>query len=209
MSAASDVGRIEALTARGVDVELYAHHGAAEHMELRFSLYVAEDRVSLSEVLPILHSLGVEVLDERPYRVPRPDGLATRIYDFGLNHRQALTELSAGGPNARTVARRFCDTFLAAWRTTFDVDGFNALVLGAGLTYDEAALLRAYAKYLRQNGFPYSCERIAAVLVEHPRTCVALVELFGARTRPGPDLAGAGDADRPCEARSERRLAGQ
>ncbi len=37
----------------------------------------------LSTVLPVLHSLGVRVADERPYEVVRPDG-TVHIYDFGL-----------------------------------------------------------------------------------------------------------------------------
>ncbi|NEW37271.1 NAD-glutamate dehydrogenase, partial [Nocardia cyriacigeorgica] len=52
--------------------------------EWRFTLYVAGAGVSLSRVLPVLHSLGVEVVDERPYRIAREDGTLRWIYDFAL-----------------------------------------------------------------------------------------------------------------------------
>ena len=35
-------------------------------------------------------------------------------------------------------------------------DGFNALVVRTSLTWWQANILRAYAKYLRQAGTPYS-----------------------------------------------------
>ncbi|MFZ2526136.1 MAG: NAD-glutamate dehydrogenase [Rhodococcus sp. (in: high G+C Gram-positive bacteria)] len=187
---AADLARLENLDAHGIDVRIYPRR-TGEHTELRCTLYVAGVRISLSEVLPILHSLGVDVLDERPYPVVRPDGLSTWIYDFGLHHPRTLADLTATGADAGTaqggrdgLATRFCDTFVAAWSGQAEVDSFNTLVPRAGLTWSETALLRAYAKYLRQAGFVHSTERIASVLAEHPRTVRALVQLFAARLDP-------------------------
>ena len=39
---------------------------------------------TLTAVLPVLQQLGVDVLDERPYEIVRPDGLRCWTYDFGL-----------------------------------------------------------------------------------------------------------------------------
>ena len=47
-------------------------------------------------------------------------------------------------------------------------------------------LLRAYAKYLRQAGFPYSQSYIESVLNEHPSTARSLVALFEALFDPRP-----------------------
>ena len=44
------------------------------------------------------------------------------------------------------------DLFTALWRGAAENDGFNRLVLGAGLMWREAALIRAYGRYLRQAG---------------------------------------------------------
>ncbi|MFC9553597.1 NAD-glutamate dehydrogenase [Rhodococcus sp. NPDC056960] len=189
--AAADIVRLQALAAGAVDVALHTRP-VGEHTELRFTLYVAGERVSLSEILPILHSLGVEVLDERPYPVTRPDGLSTWIYEFTLRPAgpadvtaTVAAELHSAQPG--TLARRFCDTFVAAWSGAAEVDSFNALVARVGLTWTEAALLRAYAKYLRQIGFPYSATSIAAVLADNPRTCAALIDLFTALFDPTGD----------------------
>ncbi|WP_083400740.1 NAD-glutamate dehydrogenase [Rhodococcus jostii] len=187
--AVADITRLDALEDHDIDVLLYTRHTDG-HTDLRFTLYIAGARVSLSEVLPILHSLGVDVIDERPYPVVRPDGVLTWIYDFGLHHARALanpSEVAAGDTDQRpteTLARRFCDTFVAVWSGAAEADSFNTLVPFAGLMWAEAALLRAYAKYLGQIGFPYSCERIAGVLAEHPRTCDDLVQLFAAHFDP-------------------------
>ncbi|QYB07940.1 NAD-glutamate dehydrogenase [Rhodococcus sp. USK10] len=189
--AAADISRLEALAAGAVDVALTTRP-AGDHTELRFTLYVAGERVSLSDILPILHSLGVEVLDERPYPVTRPDGLSTWIYEFTLRSAgpsdvTATVARESQSAEPGTLARRFCDTFVAAWSGAAEVDSFNALVTRVGLTWTEAALLRAHAKYLRQIGFPYSTRRIAAVLVDNPRTCAALIELFTALFDPAAD----------------------
>jgi glutamate dehydrogenase len=42
------------------------------------------------------------------------------------------------------------------WRGEAEVDGFNELVLRAGLTWRQVVVLRAYAKYLRQAGNTFS-----------------------------------------------------
>jgi glutamate dehydrogenase len=135
--------------------------------------------------------MGVEVIDERPYHLTRADGTPFWIYDFGL--RADASVLSAV-PEAEkeAVGRRFQDAFAAVWRHHAEVDDFNALVLRAGLDWREGALLRAYAKYLRQAGTTYSQDYIEDVLCAHSHITVALVHLFLAKFDPqrgGPERA--------------------
>ena len=66
------------------------------------------------------------------------------------------------------------------------IDRFNELVLRAGLTWQQVVVLRSYAKYLRQAGFPYSQAHIEAVLNENAGTARSLVELFEALFDPHP-----------------------
>ena len=54
----------------------------------------------------------------------------------------------------------------------------------AGLTWWQANVLRAYAKYLRQAGTTFSQGYIEHALVDNPQLAVALVELFEARFDP-------------------------
>lgn len=47
-----------------------------------FTLYLCGESVSLTDVLPVLQSLGVAVLDEHPYELDRADGVPCWAYEF-------------------------------------------------------------------------------------------------------------------------------
>ena len=70
------------------------------------------------------------------------------------------------------------------WAGALENDGFNRLVLGAGLAWREVAVLRAYAKYLRQAGIPFSQDYMERALVAYPAIARGIVELFKARFDP-------------------------
>ena len=61
-------------------------------------------------------------------------------------------------------------------------------MLRAGLTWQQVTVLRSYAKYLRQAGFPYSQSFIERVVNDNPKTARALVELFEALFDPSEDV---------------------
>jgi glutamate dehydrogenase len=143
--AATDVRRMEEVEPGSIGLSLYSPVGAGEH-DARFKVFRADSPLSLSDVLPILSAMGVEVVDERPYHLDRPAGPAW-IYDFGLRRRGAIPE---------GVRRNFQDAFLAVWNGQAESDGFSALVLEAGLPWRRIAVLRAYAKYFRQGGTTFS-----------------------------------------------------
>ena len=63
-------------------------------------------------------------------------------------------------------------------------DGFNRLVLRAGLTWREVVILRAYAKYLRQAGVAFSQTYIEETLAANSEIAGNLVALFRARFDP-------------------------
>ena len=63
-------------------------------------------------------------------------------------------------------------------------DGFNRLVLAAGLTAREVTVVRAYAKYLRQIGFGFSQSYVEDTLNGHPRLVADLVAQFHIRFDP-------------------------
>ena len=176
--AVADLVRLEALTDGGTDLALRRREGGSAG-EMRFTLYLGGRRVSLSTVLPLLQSMDVEVLDERPYEVHRPDGLTCWIYDFGLSVDPALVAESPGG-----VARRFTETFTAVWGGLCESDRFNALVLHAGLDWRQVSVLRAFAKYLRQAGLPFSQAYVEQVALDNAPICAALVRLFEAKLDP-------------------------
>lgn len=188
-AAVADLGRLEQLGTGGKDfaLSLYEPVGAAPG-ERRFKIYRTGSQVSLSAVLPVLQRLGVEVTDERPYELRCSDGTHAWIYDFGLR----LPQVAGGtGDHLGDDAReRVQDAFAATWTGEAENDGFNALVLGAGLTWRQAMVLRAYAKYLRQAGSTFSQDYMEDTLRNNVHTTRLLVSLFEARMSPGRQRAG-------------------
>ena len=96
-----------------------------------------------------------------PTSIERSDGAPAWIYDFGLRYDGRRGD----GGDAEDVREPFQDAFAAVWAGEAESDGFNALVLRAGLTWRQAMVLRAYAKYLRQAGSTFSQDYIEQCLV--------------------------------------------
>ena len=96
----------------------------------------------------MFESLGLTVTDERPYEVTPRDGTPAWIYDFGL--------VAPGEVDADAIRERFHDGFARVWHGEAELDGFNGLIIGAGLDWREVTMLRSVARYLRQAGIPFS-----------------------------------------------------
>jgi len=154
---------------------------APDDEDWSFTFYLAGQDATLSDVLPVLQSLGVVVLDERPSEFENPDGMRCWVYEFGLDLAEGLTPY----PGEVDHETRFADAFAQMWRGDADVDGFNELVLRCGVTGREVVMLRAYGKYLAQCGFPYRTVYLARTLGEHVALTRDLVELFRLSFEPG------------------------
>ena len=131
--------------------------GDADHLDL--ALYGLGLQPSLSEVLPRLTNMGVAVDDEHPYSITPGDRPERWIKRFRMR-----------GPAGALPASYdlFEEAFLAASAGDTEDDAFNQLVLLAGLSWRQVALLRAYSRYLRQVGTPFSQTYIATTLAAHP-----------------------------------------
>ncbi|MEV6118552.1 NAD-glutamate dehydrogenase [Streptomyces sp. NPDC052109] len=185
-AAVADLVHLEQLSEdKTFSLSLYEPVGAGPE-ERRFKIYQKGGTVSLSKVLPVLSRLGVEVTDERPYELRCADRTTAWIYDFGLRMPKAV-----GGDHLADDARdRFQEAFAATWTGKAENDGFNALVLSAGLSWREAMVLRAYAKYLRQAGSTFSQDYMEDTLRNNVHTTRLLVSLFEARMSPERQKAG-------------------
>ncbi|WP_326546036.1 NAD-glutamate dehydrogenase [Mycolicibacterium sp. ND9-15] len=152
----------------------------------QLTLYLGGHSASLSDLLPMLQSMGVVVLEERPFAVQRPDGLTVSIYQFKIKPHKSIPRIESG-PERAEAAARFADAVTAIWQGRVEIDRFNELVMRAGLNWQQVSTLRSYAKYLRQAGFPYSQSHIEAVVNDNAGTVRSLVELFEALFYPGAD----------------------
>ncbi|MEV4707162.1 NAD-glutamate dehydrogenase [Actinoplanes sp. NPDC049316] len=182
--AVQDIAKLELLEESGqLEMHLYRKRrlnrdGCAEpdDHDVRFKVFRYGEPMMLSAVLPVLHSLGAKVVDERPYEVRRTDG-TVYLYDFGLLPPAAHRELSEVRPQVENA-------FAAAWQNEAEVDGFNELVLRAGLTWRQVVVLRAYAKYQRQTGAVFSQRYVESTFIAYPEITRLLVRLFETRFSP-------------------------
>jgi len=174
LAAVPEVDRLEAVMA-GADlsVNLYRPIEAAA-TEARLKLVRAGATVPLSDVLPLLEAMGLRVIAEVPHEVrPAEGNTSVWIHDFQLETPEPL-DLAARGTE-------FERALLAVWRGEAESDGFNRLVLAAGLDWRQIMVLRAYAKYLRQAGSTLSQTYVERALADNPVQAAALVRLFEAR----------------------------
>ena len=124
--AVQDLAKLELLEEPG-QLEMHVYRRRKDERDVRFKVYRYGEPMMLSTVLPVLHSLGVRVADERPYEIARADG-TIYIYDFGLVLPDGARDLVDVRPHVENA-------FSAAWRGEAEVDGFNELVVRAGLTW--------------------------------------------------------------------------
>ncbi len=141
-------------------------------------LYQKGMTIALSDVLPIIENLGLRAISERPYGLLCNDGCAAWINEFSLHYTRTidfhLDEMKA----------RFQAAFLAIWRGAAENDGFNQLVLAAGLDWQQVAMLRTYAKYFKQIGVSFSQEYIEIALINNCNITKKIVQLFDVRFNP-------------------------
>ncbi len=186
--AVNDVNVLQSLPAEnGLAMSLYSPIDEEWEGERRFKVFRTGTALSLSQVLPHLTHMGVEVIDERPYEIRCDDGTAAYIYDFGLKAPEDTEE-------REELRRLFSDTFQAVWEGRAESDALNALVLRGSLSWRQVSILRAYRKYIRQGGTPFSQSYIQNAFLTHVDIASLLVQLFEASFDParGP----ADDPDR-------------
>ena len=185
--AVSDLRVLEGLPdTGGLAVSLYEPVGASP-TDRRLKLYRTGTPLSLSALLPVLSRMGLQVTDERPYPIRTPDHRSATIYDLGVQADLATSDTDHTVPSPaviESVRTLFSDAFVAIWDGRAESDGFNALVLRAGMTWRAAMVFRAYARYLRQTGTTFSHEYLASTICANLPVARLLLSLFNARLDP-------------------------
>ena len=175
------IDRLSAITdelAPGLETAMLHFVEAAEN-EWRFRVYRTGSSVPIADLLPLLDHLGFRAIDERAFHFQLgPRGVW--LHDVGVQVPMSIALTEA----ARAEVQR---AFIAEFANTVEVDGLNRLVLLAGLTAREVEILRAYSRYLRQIGFPFSQQYIESTLGRHAGIAAGLVQLFSARFVPPTD----------------------
>ncbi|MGO3327841.1 NAD-glutamate dehydrogenase domain-containing protein [Gordonia sp. (in: high G+C Gram-positive bacteria)] len=181
-AAAADLPIAASLEAGDMDVRVDIHEGGGSSDVddvWTFTLYLCDREAALTDVLPVLQSLGLTVVDEHPYTIDRPAGPAVRVYEFTVTPAPGID-----ADRTLDLPARVADAFEQMWLGHADVDRLGELVLRTGLTARWVAMLRVYARYLGQCGFGYSLSHIAGVLGDQRTATEALVDLFAASFDP-------------------------
>ncbi|RUR55337.1 NAD-glutamate dehydrogenase [Vreelandella populi] len=145
---------------------------------VNLKLYHPAAQIPLSDVLPMMENLGLRVIGEHPYEI-NAHHQRYWIHDFELEHSNKDVSLGE-------MRDTFGEAFKRIWAGEADNDAFNRLIIAAGLDWREVAMLRGYARYLKQIRFGMSQDYIAATLANYPAITQELVEMF--RLRFDPEL---------------------
>ncbi len=149
---------------------------AAETIHLR--LFRSASPIALSQALPILENMGFVVLSEHPYRIEVPGQRPIWLQDFQMQRRDG------GTVSPEALGPRFTETFAAVWTGRAENDGFNRLVVVTSMTWRQAAVLRAYCKFLLQTGGTFSQAYMEQVLASNAGIASMLSQLFEAQFDP-------------------------
>ncbi|MBA4013015.1 MAG: NAD-glutamate dehydrogenase [Phenylobacterium sp.] len=183
--ALADIAIIESLQP-GEPVRIRAFRRAADSKtQLRFKLYRPGSPAPLADVLPILENMGLKAMVESGYPVMPAGGRRVFVHEFELDdqHGEHLV--------FEDVKTAFEDAFTAVWTGNTESDGFNRMVLELSISWREAALIRALARYRQQSGLDPSQRVQETALSNHPGVARLILDLF--RTKFDPAI----DADLP------------
>ncbi|MDR2678571.1 MAG: NAD-glutamate dehydrogenase, partial [Zoogloeaceae bacterium] len=158
-------------------------------------LHVAGRRIPLSDSLPVMERFALKVADYHSRMRPRPDGIEAWTHEFALD-KVAQARPATGEEGVI----RLEEALRRVWRGEAEADAFCALTTRLGLDWRDVVILRAYARYLRQIGFPPTGDEMAAALCRNRGVTLAFIRLFAAMFDPTPQTNRAATVARQKEA---------
>ena len=186
-AAINDIRTIESLSSqKPLAVEFYdPTQGGNEATGLKVWSY--NRPIPLSERVPILENMGFRVVDESTYDISPAMQNDTSVWLHDM-----MLERVDGQPLDIAQSKQALEScLLVVMRGVAENDGYNALVLEAGLWWRDVALIRALSRYLRQIRIAFSQDYMWATLRKHPGIASALTRLF--QMRFDPRLGALGD----------------
>ena len=179
----ADIAMLEQLDEEGIKLRVFRLHGDSTDV-VRIKIYVQGAPIPLSRLIPTIENLGLNVLRESSFKVTPRDAAQEQqywIHDFYTDQNKNL-------PIDIDEVKKDVE-FVISSVVSGDTedDGFNGLVLTAGITWREAWVLRTAAKHHTQSGFQYSQAYVEEALSKNPDLVRDLITFFHARFNPdGP-----------------------
>ena len=170
--ALEDVATLESL-AGGEQARARAYRTERDGpLHFRFKLYRPGEPAPLSDIMPILENMGLKAIAEAGFPIQRPGEPTVWIHDFEIEDPHGAHLIFA------ELKQAFEDAVVAIWIGRIENDGFNRLVLELAISWREAALVRALARYRQQSGLDPSQRVQEQALREHPGVTRLILNLF-------------------------------
>ena len=144
---------------------------------LRLKLYQQRVPRAISDILQTFENLGLRLINERPYE------LKGRVQTYWIQDFELQLPDNCHF-DITSDAQRLTSAISAMWNGQGDNDGFNKLVLTAGLEWRQVALLRTYARWFLQIGTAFSQKYMEQTLTGHPLISSSIFKLFSAKFDP-------------------------
>ena len=180
-TAVGDIGVIDRLSSeRPLAVDFHTQQGPEEG-SAALKVWSFDKPISLSDRLPVLENMGFRIVDEHTYHVTAHSegGQDYWLHDMMLECAiHPVSEISI-------LKARLETAFLMVMHGLAENDGYNALVLAAGLGWRDIALVRAISRYLRQVRIPFSQDYMWATMVKHAAIAEKIIALFYCRFSTG------------------------
>ncbi|MHA7126673.1 NAD-glutamate dehydrogenase [Janibacter indicus] len=178
-------------------------HGGGEDPRVRRIKLFSLDELILDDLMPIFRNLGTQVIEEEPYTLTRTDGVTAGVYDMSLR----VPDAALWEAHTHEELRELVESAVIAVRAgRTESDGFNALIIRAGLTWRQVSLLRAIGRYLRQAGGTWGQRSLESALADNHTIARDVVELFETRFDPERFEGLAGEERAAAEAEVTQRI---
>ena len=173
--ALADIALGEAAIASGRAAATLEHAPGAALESLTLRLVNPGGPLPLADALPLFESLDLRAIEEVPHRLEIAGQGPMALHVFTL---------TAGAACPEDHYPLVLDALAKLLDGTVEADGFNRLVLRAGLTWRECWMLRAMYRWMKQVGFAFAQESVTAALAAQPEAARILLDLFATRFDP-------------------------
>lgn len=208
--AVADIDLIDRLLGSSNTFVSFGQRADQDHDLCHLKFYQGGKPLPLSDRVPILEHMGFRVINERTYKLmphatdsgapndgekePADAAGTTGSSSVVYLHDMTLQTLSGQVLDLARQKAPLEAVFMAVWKGLAEDDGFNRLTLDAGIGWRDAALVRAYSRYLRQGQLPYSPDYVWDVVNRHSALMGHWVDLFHQRFEP-PSVPDTGAED--------------
>lgn len=178
----NDLVQIDKLSAEN---PLIIHFYESAHTEfpLHIKLYKYQNAIPLSDILPMIEHMGLRTATEHPHKVALSEDTVYWISDFNVIYtNNKVLDLDS-------LQTLFNEALLNTYLGICENDGFNKLILSAGLSWREVSIIRAYARYMQQIRFRFSLVYIESTLDTHSAIVKKLIQYFHLKFQVKQNLA--------------------